>query len=648
LYEKNILKNRMENKKTHGQDSYIPIEKKENEDSNNRSLSKLLRYNFDNSISKGSNFIIYLILFSFLCGILMTLFQFLTDTSVEGSFFDKWWESITKILDVGEGETGKERFVEFLFWALSIAFSGAVIGFLTSKITAVIESLKKGKSNVIALDHIIIIGWSENINAVLKELSLANENVRGQQVVIFSSLQNEIMQENVALIKNDLKNLKIITRSGDSTRPEELKILNLNRAKSIIILNQNSDSEVITTLLSIITLLHNKTANIIASLRDRSYSSAIESIEGYNIIPVMANEITAEVTAQVLRFRGLGLVILDFLDFDGDEIYFTEPSELIGKSYLDALLMFDESSLIGLKDNAGDIILSPTGDTIIEEGVKLIVISEDDSTIKIQQKPNLKADAVVDKTFISDGTPKNVLFIGWSAMGVNILDSYIHFLSRESIIDIAYLKQQVDPDILGFKNEIISTNFIAIKNETKDIIDLLNSKAYDEVVILSNTHVLSIDEADTSTLLKMLLIDTNREKIKYNKFRVVSQILDSSKARLAEATFSEEIVVSDNLAALYISQLIENSHLKKVFEEIFSATGASINIYPVTKYIDLSDPNVTYSQLVISAGMRNESAIGLRLGGENLTSQKQGVILNPEKSREFMLSEEDQLLVISR
>ena len=638
----------MENKNTHGQDSYIPIGTEENKDSNNRSLSKLLRYNFDNSISKGSNFIIYLILFSFLCGILMTLFQFLTDTSVEGSFFDKWWESITKILDVGEGETGKERFIEFIFWALSIAFSGAVIGFLTSKITAVIESLKKGKSNVIAVDHIIIIGWSENINAVLKELSLANENVRGQQVVIFSSLKNEIMQENIALIKNDLKNLKIITRSGDSTRPEELRILNLNRANSIIILNQNSDSEVITSLLSIVTLLHNKTANIVTSLRDRSYSSAIESIEGYNIIPVMADEITAEVTAQVLRFRGLGLVILDFLDFDGDEIYFTESTELIGKSYQEALLMFVKSSLIGLKDNAEKIILSPTRDTIIEEGVKLIVISEDDSTIKIQQKPNLKADAVVDKTFISDGTPKNVLFIGWSEMGVNILDSYIHFLSRESIIDIAYSKQQVDPDILGFKNEIISTNFIAIKNETKDIIDLLNSKAYDEVVILSNTHVLSIDEADTSTLLKMLLIDTNREKIKYNKFRVVCQILDSSKAKLAEATFSEEIVVSDNLAALYISQLIENSHLKKVFEEIFSATGASINIYPVTKYIDLSDANVTYSQLVISAGMRNESAIGLRLGGENLTSQKQGVILNPEKSREFMLSDNDQLLVISR
>ena len=637
----------MENKHTRGQDSYIPLEKKKIKDSNNRSLSKLLRYNFDNSISKGSNFIIFIILLSFLCGILMTLFQFLTDTSVEGSFYDKWWESITKILNVGDGVTGKERFVEFLFWALSIAFSGVVIGFLTSNISAAIQSLKKGKSNVIALDHIIIIGWSGNITAVLKELSLANENVKGKQVVIFSSLKNEIIQENIALIKNDLKNLKIITRSGDSTRPEELKILNLNRAKTIIILNQNSDSEVITTLFSIITLLHNKRINIVASLQNRSYSSAIESLEGYNIIPVVPDEITAQVTAQVLRFRGLGLVILDFLDFDGDEIYFTEPSELIGESYQDALLMFDKSSLIGLKDNTGNIILNPTGDTIIGEGVKLIVVSEDDSTIKIQQKPNLKADAVVDLAFIPSVTPKNVLFIGWSIIGVAILDSYIHFLSPESIIDIAYLKQQVDPDILGFKNEIISTNFITIKNETKDIIDLLNSKAYDEVVILSNTHVLSINEADTSTLLKMLLIDTNREKIKYNNFRVVSQILDSSKAKLAEAIFSEEIVVSDNLAALYISQLIENSHLKKVFEELFSATGASINICPVSKYIDLSDPNVTYSQLVISAGMRNESAIGLRLGGENFPSQKQGVILNPEKSSQFMLSDNDQLLVIS-
>lgn len=626
----------MENKHRHGQDS------------NNRSLSKLLRYNFDNSISKGSNFIIFIILLSFLCGILMTLFQFLTDTSSEGSFFDKWWESIAKILDFGGGVTAKERFVEFIFWALRIAFSGVVIGFLTSKILEVIESLKKGKSNVVALDHIIIIGWSKNIIAVLKELSIANENAKGKQVVIFSSLLNEIMQENVALIKNDLKNLKIITRSGDSTRPEELKTLNLNRAKTIIILNQNSDSEVITTLFSIITLLYNKRVNIVASLQNRYYSSAIENLEGYNIIPVIPDEITALVTAQILRYRGLGVVILDILDFDGDEIYFTEPSGLIGESYQDALLMFDKSSLIGLKENTGDIILNPTGDTIIGEGVKLIVISEDDSTIKTQQKPNLKTDAVVDLAFTSCVTPKNVLFIGWSIMGVDILDAYIHFLSPESIIDIAYLKQQVDSDILGFKNEIISTNFIAIKNETKDIIDLLNSKAYDEVVILSNTHVLSTNEADTSTLLKMLLIETNKEKIKYNNFTVVSEILDSSKAKLAEAIFSEEIVVSDNLAALYISQLIENPNLKKVFEELFLATGASINIYPVSKYIDLSDPNVTYSQLVISAGMRNESAIGLRLGGENFASQKQGVILNPEKSSRFILSENDQVLVVSR
>ena len=638
----------MENKKNYGQDSYMPNENKGKKESNNRSLIKLVRYHFDNSISKSTNFIFYLILLSFLFGAVMTFFQIITDTATDGSFFEKWWQSVSKILDVGEGDTGKERFVEFIFWALSIAFSGAVIGFLTSKIREVIESLKKGKSNVIAINHIVIIGWSENINAVLKELSLANENISGTQVVLFSSIKNEIMQDNVALIKSNLKNLKIITRSGDSTRPEELRILNLNRAKAIIILNQNGDSEVITTLLSAITLLTNKKTNIITSLRDRSYSTAIESIAGYNIIPVIADEITAEVTAQICRFRGLGLVILDFMDFDGDEIYFTDSSELIGKSYQDAMLMFNKSSLIGLKDEAGKIVLNPPGDIIIGDGVQLIVISEDDSTIKIQNKPYVNREAIVEKPFITNVTPKNILFIGWSKMGVDILDSYIHFLPSESCIDIAYLNKQVNQDTLDFKKEKIKTNLIVIKNETTDIIDLLNSKLYDEVVILSNTDVLSVDEADTSTLLKMLLIDTNRKKINNTKFRVVSQILDSAKAKLAESTFIEEIVVSDNLAALYISQLIENPHLKGIFEEIFSTTGASINIYPVTKYINLSSPTVTYNQLVLSAGLKNESAIGLRLGGENLMSQNQGVLLNPSKEREFVLSDKDHLLVLSR
>jgi hypothetical protein len=40
---------------------------------------------------------------------------------------------------------------------------------------------------------------------------------------------------------------------------------------------------------------------------------------------------------KLLRQKGIGAIILDLLDFDGDEIYFAEIPELTNKPYSEAL-----------------------------------------------------------------------------------------------------------------------------------------------------------------------------------------------------------------------------------------------------------------------------------------------------------------------
>ena len=51
-----------------------------------------------------------------------------------------------------------------------------------------------------------------------------------------------------------------------------------------------------------------------------------------------SNEIIARVTAQASRQPGLAAVVLDLLDFDGDEIYFQEVPQLVGRTFADAVL----------------------------------------------------------------------------------------------------------------------------------------------------------------------------------------------------------------------------------------------------------------------------------------------------------------------
>ena len=636
----------MSKREEFGQESYIVSTSEKDSNSNNNSFSKVIRYHFDNSIAKGSNFVLYLLTLAVLCGLLMTFIQYFTGTNPEGTFYDKWWNSVSEILKIGSGENWSLRLIQFLFWALGIAFSGAVIGFLTSKIQQVIQVLKKGESDIISINHIVIIGWSENISSVLKELSIANESEKGTKVVIFSSVENETMQVALSINKKLLSNISIVTRSGDANSPEELAILNLNKARSIILLNELGDSVQVTTLLSVISVLSNKNLNIIISLANKSFYNVITGIKGFNIIPVMADEITANITAQVCRFRGLGIILLDFLDFDGDEIYFSEEKELVGKSYGSAALMFTKSSIIGLKSSEGKLLLNPNSDTVIQKGDLLILISEDDSAIKVDRQIKSDYSNVIKKDINIEEASKNILFLGWSKIGVDIMTSYAPFLSSKSSVDIAYLEDLVDTESLSYDSSEFILNKIKMQNETSDVIELLNKKAYEEVVLLANPEMSSSDSIDTSTLLKMLLLDSNKSEIKYNNFRVIAQLIDSTKAKLAESTFSEELVVSDNLAALYISQLIENAHLRDVFEELFKTTGATINIYNVTKYVDISKPH-TYEDLVYSAGLKNESAIGLRIGDETHSSQSLGVKLNPSKDDVLSLTKSDSLIVIS-
>ena len=127
----------------------------------------------------------------------------------------------------------------------------------------------------------MILGWSNSIFSILKELSIANENVKNAVVIIFSELDNEKMQDEIAA-KVDVKlNLKIITRSGDTTSPIELEMTNPTNAKNIIILgqDQNSDTKVITTILALHSMLKKTKISIIAQINDSKHVKNICQIK---------------------------------------------------------------------------------------------------------------------------------------------------------------------------------------------------------------------------------------------------------------------------------------------------------------------------------------------------------------------------------
>jgi voltage-gated potassium channel Kch len=622
------------------------------------SFPKRLRYNFDNSLSKPGAFVAYVFVAIIILAFIMTAVQgsiaavtALNEPLDPATYFFVFWDSFTKILGIGSTAAWGAQIVNTIYWAIGIAISGAVIGFISAQIISAVAKLQEGKSAVIESGHTLILGWSNRVFPILSELAIANENVRKPRVVIFASITRAQMDSEIRSRVPNLGKLKVITRTGDSTNPEDLKRANVSSAKSIIILDadESGDSTIVSTVLAVKAVNANPSIRIVAELDDAHTADAITSATNNQVIAVRSQDVIARVTAQASRQPGLAAVTLDLLDFAGDEIYISAVPQLIGKTYSDALLAFNQASVIGLVDADGKSHVNPAPATKIANGTKIIAIAEDDDKIiytGIREDLKSKKISTITKR---KKDPEHLLFIGWSSMGRAVVSELSRFLPKGSTVHIVAESRHVDPAELKGLNfgTNIKVSHASVSGDIDELIKAASAKKYNEVVILGYREAISEAEADSQTMLTMLQMNQIFEATnnRVEPTRLVAEILDSRKAELARVAAVDDMVVSDNLAALLIAQVSENPALAKVFDDLFDADSASLSVNPIEIYAKVGKP-IEYAELVAIGRAQGESVIGYRTleGSKNQASS--GVKLNPIKSTMFTPAKGDGLIVV--
>jgi hypothetical protein len=192
----------------------------------------------------------------------------------------------------------------------------------------------------------------------------------------------------------------------------------------------------------------------------------------------------------------------------------------------------------------------------------------------------------------------------------------------------------------------IPVKFTPHRGDINDLAAVASARKYNEVIVLGYRENISAAEADSHTMMTMLLMNKlfDEEGNGVSPTRLVAEILDSRKADLARVASADDLVVSDNLAALMIAQISENPALAPVFADLFDADGASINVKPIGKYTDKD--SVTFAELVASARSLGESAIGYRKANFDKGDPTSGVKLNPTKATKFEVNPADALVVI--
>jgi len=618
------------------------------------------QYWFDNYMSKGTPALLFgLFVLSAIIIFAAAALVKLTNTAPNGeSLLQIAWMSLLRTLDSGTmgGDTGSPF---FLFMMLIVTFGGvfvvsALIGILNNGLEDKLEELRKGRSVVLENDHTLILGFTPQIFTIISELVAANESRKSGAVIVVLADDDKVdMEDAIKERIPDTKNTRIICRSGSPMDMTDLEIASPHTARSIIILadGDDPDTRVIKSVLAITNNPNrrNEPYHIVTQIRDPQNMDVIKLLsEKDTVQPILTTDLIARVVAQTSRQSGLSVVYTELMNFGGDEIYFKQEPGLSGKTYGDALLSFETSTVMGIRRADGTIMMNPAMDTRIEPGDSIFAIAEDDDKIQLMSsRLTLEENLIQRSGNRSKPKPERGLILGWNRSGsiiIRELDNYVAKGSELLVVsDVDGLESQIQREVGKLKNQKLKVMEGDIRDRA--LLDELGVTEYDHVIVLAYSH-LDVQDADAITLVTLLHLRDIAEKDE-TPFSIISEMLDLRNRELAEAAKVDDFIVSEHLISLMMAQLSENAELKDVFTDLFDPEGSEVYLKPISEYVTTGEA-VTYSTVVEAARRRGETAIGYRIMSEVHDAEKSyGVRTNPKKSEKVTFASEDKLIVIS-
>lgn len=618
-----------------------------------------LRYRFDEFMGRGT---IALILGLFALSVLLIV-SVAVVVSVLGlakdqdlSFETLLRFGLLRTLDPGTmgGDQGSSGFLlsMFIITLGGIFLVSALIGILNTGLESKLATLRKGRSVIVERDHTVILGWSQQIHTIVAEIVAANENQPRRSIAILADRDKVEMEEEIRERVGKTGRTKLVCRSGSTIDVDDLRIVSLATARSIIVLapdGDDPDADVIKTILAITNGPGRRPEpyHIVAEIRDRANLDVARMVGGDEVELILSEDVISRITAQTCRQSGLSVVYGELLDFAGDEIYLTEQPGLVGQAFGETLGAFADASVIGLLPAGGTPHLNPARDTVLGEGDRLIVIAGDDDRINlVGDRPEVQEGWLREATPRTPG-PERTLVLGWNRRAsaiIHELDAYVAVGSEALVVATgASLQDQIDQ--LGARLQAQSIGCIVADASDRATLDRLEVETYDHIIVLCS-DTLDPARADAKTLVTLLHLRDIAARLDRD-FSIVSEMLDLRDRTLAEVAKADDFIVSDRLISLMIAQVAESKHLNAVFEDLLDPAGAEIYLKPAGDYVVLGEA-VPFAAVLEAARRRGEVAFGYRIAASaDDAGASYGVSVNPTKAAQVTFAAADRIVVLA-
>jgi Trk K+ transport system NAD-binding subunit len=640
-------------------------------------LADRFRYHFDNLMSRGTIALVgMLFVITFALVLAAALILVLARIRPEGgaeslSLGEALWQTTMRTIDTGTvaGDTGWSiRIVGIIVTFGGIFITSALIGVLASGLEGRLGDLRRGRSRVIETGHTVILGWSPQVFTIVSELAHANQNLRRRRrvlpagadevrsacVAILADKDKVEMEEEIHTKVPDTLGTRVVCRTGTPLDVDDLKIVSPDTARAIIVVSPGGQYPDLPVAKSMMALakdrdLRTKPYHIVAAVHRPANLEIFRIIGGDEAQVFMVDRLISRLVAQACLQPGLSAVYGELFSFEGAAIYFREEPGLIGASYGQALFRYEDSALLGLQFRDGQVQINPPMDTVIQSGDKVIAIAADDDTIRLSGRTDFAIHSEgIRQGASSPASLERLLILGWNRRGPMILEQLSYYVPPESeIVVVAPVEpQQMQSDCAAVQLGQMRVTFERGNLLDRQRLERLVAAGHEYIVILSPTDAPDFQIADASTIITLLhLRDIVRRT--GQSLSIISEILDVRNRDLAEVTSADDVIISERLVALAMTQIAENKDVVPIFVDFLSPAGNEIYLKPAADYVAPGLP-VNFYTVLEAARRRGETAIGYRLLAEaSQPEQSFGVHLNPGKGEPITFSEDDRVIVVA-
>ncbi|EOA12903.1 hypothetical protein CARUB_v10025877mg [Capsella rubella] len=573
------------------------------------------------------------------------------------------------------------RIVSVAISAGGMLIFATMLGLISDAISKMVDSLRKGKSEVLESNHILILGWSDKLGSLLKQLAIANKSIGGGVVVVLAERDKEEMETDIAKFEFDLMGTSVICRSGSALILADLKKVSVSNARAIIVLGSDenadqSDARALRVVLSLTGVKEGWKGHVVVEMCDLDNEPLVKLVGGERIETVVAHDVIGRLMIQCALQPGLAQIWEDILGFENAEFYIKKWPQLDGYRFEDVLISFPNAIPCGVKVAAdGKIVLNPSDDYVLEAGDEILVIAEDDDTYAPGSLPEVRM-CHFPKMQDPPKYPEKILFCGWRRDiddMIKVLEALLAPGSElwmfNEVPDQEREKKLTDAGLNISKLVNIKLVHRQGNAGVRRHLESLPLETFDSILILAEQSLEnSIVHSDSRSLATLLLIrDIQSKRLPYkdakssslrisgfpnccwirkmqqasDKSIVISEILDSRTKNLVSVSRISDYVLSNELVSMALAMVAEDKQINRVLKELFAEKGNELCIRPAEFYI-YDQEKVCFYDIMRRARQREEIIIGYRLAGMD-----QAVINPTDKSKLTKWTLDDVFVVIA-